>query len=220
MIAQLGRTGLRPSAQIHSLRESLLGLSRDRSSVIGAKTSTMRWRGATLRSRRKRSGRTTRCHAPIRSPRASTTRHAGPTKRCCAPRNSSARLSISRGGWMRSSRWRTGWLMRVVEREREIVTLSARLDATLEELRERVEEDAREAASTGGADARRGFVEWARRGGCRGCLRRADRGGSRPAVGFRPSWRALRTRPTASGAAEEISVKRFTARAGQRLRCI
>jgi hypothetical protein len=99
--------------------------------------------------------------------------------------------------------------LRVVERDREIVTLSARLDATLEELRERVEEDAREATSpervTADAASSNGHAE----------VDAADvfDGLIEVEVGPLSDFDQLASFEDAAngiGAAEEISVKRFT----------
>jgi len=89
--------------------------------------------------------------------------------------------------------------LRVVEREQEIATLTARLDATLEELRERVEATALESIGSNGqgdateADIFDGLIE--------------------VEVGPLSDFHQLASFEDAAngiGAAEEISVKRFT----------
>ncbi len=99
--------------------------------------------------------------------------------------------------------------MRVVEREREIVTLSARLDATLEELRERVEEDAREAASPGVPTP----AEASSNGHAEAEAADVFDGLIEVEVGPLSDFDQLASFEDAAngiGAAEEISVKRFT----------
>ena len=99
--------------------------------------------------------------------------------------------------------------MRVVEREREIVTLSARLDATLQELRERVEEDAREAASPGSPTPE----EASSNGHAEADAADVFDGLIEVEVGPLSDFDQLASFEDAAngiGAADEISVKRFT----------
>ena len=140
---------VRPRRSI-ACRPSLRGLSRDRSSATGALTSTRRWRGATRRSRRRRSGRTTRWLAPICLRRGSTTRTSERRAR------ELERASLDLAARVNALEQVADRLaLRVVERDREIETLTLVLTRRWRSFacgsrRSRIEDDGRGNGGGGG----------------------------------------------------------------------